>query len=139
MTSAQTTAEATKTTVLVIESSASHLSYLRIMLTSLEYDVIVATTAEDGLRILAEARPDVVLVSLSLPDSPGTSLLIRLRDLSLAPVVLLAHKGQEGEVVANLEAGAQDYLVKPFQIETLEKRLRTVLKHRVSASSMGSL
>jgi DNA-binding response OmpR family regulator len=126
--------------VLVVERPGPFLSCLRIMLTALEYDVTVASTADEAGRLVPHTRPKLILVSLDLPEAAGTSLTMRLCDLSRAPLVLISRKGQEQHVVANLEAGAQDFIARPFEIETLEKRLRNALRrHAASAQTVSSI
>jgi two-component system KDP operon response regulator KdpE len=97
---------------------------LRVVLESAEYLVHEAETAAQGLTLAATRRPDVVLLDLGLPDSDGVNVLQRLREWSQVPVIVLSVRDDEEGKVAALDAGADDYVTKPFSSAELLARLR---------------
>lgn len=96
------------------------------------HDVESADRALDGLELAVKGRPDLVLLDLGLPDVDGTELLRMLRAVSQVPVIVMTARGADETVVATLDAGADDYLVKPFSMAQLEARVRAVLRRRQS-------
>jgi len=90
--------------------------------------VTTAATAMDGLRIAVEDRPDLVVLDLGLPDMDGGELLRMLRAVSTVPVVVATARDDDDAVVAALDAGADDYVRKPFRADHLEARIRAVLR-----------
>src|SRR4051812_30500527 len=102
------------TSVLVIDDETSILRTLRINLTAREYVVSTAATGRDGLVTMASARPDVVIVDLGLPDMDGVDVIRGIRGWSSAPIIVLSAREQEPQKVAALDAGADDYVTKPF-------------------------
>ncbi|MBI2381640.1 MAG: response regulator [Gammaproteobacteria bacterium] len=82
-----------------------------------------------GLKLIAREKPDLVILDLGLPDLDGVSLIRQLREWSSVPVIVLSARDQERDKVAALDAGADDYLVKPFGVEELLARLRVALRH----------
>ena len=96
-----------------------------------------APTAMDGLRSLVDHRPDVVLLDLGLPDLDGASLLAMIRSVSDVPVIVVSARDEASEIVALLDAGADDYLVKPFAADQLDARIRAVLRRADSVKVSG--
>jgi DNA-binding response OmpR family regulator len=90
--------------------------------------VRAAGTAMDGLREVVEWAPDVVVLDLGLPDVDGTEFLKMLRGVSAVPVVVATARDDESEIVRVLDAGADDYIVKPYSVDHLEARVRAVLR-----------
>ena len=90
--------------------------------------VRAAGTAMDGLREIVEWAPDVVVLDLGLPDVDGTEFLKMLRGVSAVPVVVATARDDESEIVRVLDAGADDYIVKPYSVDHLEARVRAVLR-----------
>jgi DNA-binding response OmpR family regulator len=90
-------------------------------------------TALEGLRQAVEDRPDLVVLDLGLPDLDGTELLRMLRAVSRVPVIVATARDEDATVVAALDAGADDYVVKPFRMEQLEARIRAVLRRAAGA------
>ncbi len=115
--------------VLVIEDEAQILKFLRAALTSHGYRYVEALTGEEGLRQAATRAPDVILLDLGLPDLDGLEVARRLREWSAVPIVVLSARGQEREKIAALDAGADDYVTKPFGVGELMARLRVALRH----------
>jgi two-component system, OmpR family, KDP operon response regulator KdpE len=115
--------------VLVIEDEAQILRFLRAALVSHGYRYAEARTGEEGLRQAATRSPDVVVLDLGLPDVDGLEVARRLREWSVAPIVVLSARGQERDKIAALDAGADDYVTKPFGVGELMARLRVALRH----------
>lgn len=116
-------------TVLVIDDEPQIRRLLRVTLEADGYRVIEAATGHEGLLHAAQRRPDLVLLDLGLPDLDGGAVLGRLREWSRIPVIILSVRDQEEEKVAALDAGADDYVTKPFNSGELLARLRAALRH----------
>jgi two-component system KDP operon response regulator KdpE len=121
-----------KPSVLVIDDEQQIRRLLQATLTANGYRVLVAETGQEGMTQATMNRPDVVILDLSLPDRDGTELLRELRQWSTIPVVILSARTSEADIIACLDAGADDYLVKPFHTGELLARMRTALRHRPS-------
>ena len=113
-----------KPVALVIDDEVQIRRLLRVVLESADYQVHEAETAAQGLTDAATRRPDVVLLDLGLPDSDGVKVLRRLREWSQVPVIILSVRDDEEGKVAALDAGADDYVTKPFSSAELLARLR---------------
>jgi len=107
------------TRVLVIDDEGSILRALRINLTARKYDVLTAADGASGLAAMARARPDVLILDLGLPDMDGADVIKGVRGQASTPIIVLSAAGQESTKVAALDAGADDYLTKPFGIDAL--------------------
>jgi two-component system, OmpR family, KDP operon response regulator KdpE len=112
----------------VVDDEPQILRALRASLRGAGYEVDVAATAEEALSIAALRRPDAVIVDLVLPDRSGTDVARELRGWSAVPILVLSAVGDEHEKVAALDAGADDYVTKPFGIEELLARLRAAMR-----------
>jgi two-component system KDP operon response regulator KdpE len=117
-----------KPRVLVVDDEPQILRALQTNLRGAGYEVDTAATAEAALAAAAMRPPDAVILDLVLPDRSGTEVCRELRTWSSAPVLVLSVVGDEPEKVAALDAGADDYIEKPFGIEELLARLRAVLR-----------
>jgi two-component system KDP operon response regulator KdpE len=115
--------------VLIVEDDDQMRRYLRTGLTAHGYRLLEAGTAAEGIRLATEYPPDVVLLDLGLPDRDGIEVARRIREWSTAPILVLSARGQEAQKVAALDAGADDYLVKPFGFDELLARIRVGLRH----------
>ncbi len=115
--------------ILIIEDDPAIRRFLRASLPLHQLRIAEAVTGEDGLKQAAERRPDVVILDLGLPDLDGVALVGRLREWSEVPVVVLSARDREADKVAALDAGADDYLAKPFGLAELLARLRVALRH----------
>ena len=120
---------------LVIDDEPQIQRLLRVTLEANGYRVFDAATGSDGIAQAAQRRPDVVLLDLGLPDFEGMEILKRLREWSRVPVIILSVRDREDDKVAALDAGADDYVTKPFNSAELLARLRAVLRH---AQSQGA-
>jgi len=118
----------TRPLVLVVDDEPQILRALQTNLRGAGYDVATATTAEEALSTAAMRPPDAVVLDLVLPDGNGIDVARELRSWSAAPILVLSVVGDEAEKVAALDAGADDYVEKPFGIDELLARLRALLR-----------
>jgi two-component system, OmpR family, KDP operon response regulator KdpE len=116
------------TRILVVDDEPQILRALQTSLRGAGYDVETATTAEQALTLAAVRPPDAVILDLVLPDRRGTEVARELRAWSKAPIIVLSVVGDESEKVAALDAGADDYVTKPFGVDELLARLRAALR-----------
>jgi two-component system KDP operon response regulator KdpE len=116
--------------VLLIEDEPQMRRFLRVCLTNRGFRLVESDTGRDGLLQAATRNPDVVLLDLGLPDQDGLEVARGLREWSQTPIIVLSARGQEKDKVAALDAGADDYLTKPFGVEELLARIRVALRHR---------
>ena len=121
--------------VLVIEDEPQMLRFLRPALQGNGFRIEEAITGQDGIRAASMRTPDVVLLDLGLPDIDGLEVTRRLREWTQVPIVVISARGREDDKVAALDAGADDYVTKPFGIRELLARLRVALRR---ASRIGA-
>jgi two-component system KDP operon response regulator KdpE len=121
--------------VLVVEDEPQMRRFLRASLTSHGYKLAEATTAAEAVLIASTHNPDLVLLDLGLPDEDGIALARRLREWSRVPILVISARGREDDKVAALDAGADDYLTKPFGVQELLARMRVALRHARLAAS----
>ncbi len=124
--------------VLVIEDEEPIRRFLRATLEANHYRVKEAGSAREGTLQAVTAYPDVILLDLGLPDGDGLAVTRVIRKESRTPIVVLSARGQESDKVAALDAGADDYLTKPFGVGELLARLRVALRHASSGGRGGS-
>jgi len=115
--------------LLVIDDELAIRRFLRASLDHALYDLQEAENGEAGIRMTATSNPQIVLLDLGLPDIDGIEVARRIREWSQVPIVVLSARGQELDKVAALDAGADDYLTKPFGIQELMARIRVALRH----------
>jgi two-component system KDP operon response regulator KdpE len=123
--------------VVLIEDEPQIRRFLRATLTDQGYRLFEATTGADGLVEVGSRQPDVVIVDLGLPDVDGLDVIRRLREWTKVPIIVLSARGQERDKVAALDAGADDYVSKPFGAGELLARIRVALRHTAGASHEG--
>jgi two-component system KDP operon response regulator KdpE len=121
------------TKVLVIDDEPSILRALRINLSARDYDVVTAPDGTSGLAAVSRERPDVLILDLGLPDMDGTDVIHGVRGWSSTPIIVLSVWGQEQMKVAALDAGADDYVTKPFGMDELLARLRAAVRRAAPA------
>jgi two-component system KDP operon response regulator KdpE len=114
--------------ILVVDDEPQFLRALSTNLRGAGYEVTTAATAADALSAAALTPPDAVVLDLVLPDASGTEVCRELRTWSTAPILLVSAVGDEGEKIAALDAGADDYVTKPFAVGELLARLRAALR-----------
>ena len=123
------------TIVLVVEDEASIRKFLQVALESQGYRYAEAVTGEGALTEAATRSPDLVLLDLGLPDLDGFEVVRRIREWSAVPIVVLTARGRDRDQVQALDAGADDYVTKPFSMPELLARMRVALRHRARAGS----
>jgi len=115
--------------VLLIEDEPQMRRFLRVTLQSHGYDLIESISGQDGLAQASTRKPDVILLDLGLPDIDGLEVLSKIREWSQTPVIILSAREQEQDKIRALDAGADDYLTKPFGSGELLARIRVALRH----------
>jgi two-component system KDP operon response regulator KdpE len=116
--------------ILVVDDERPIRRFLRAALAAHGYEVHEAGTGQEGLASVVECRPDIVILDLGLPDFDGVEVTRRLREWSKVPIIILSVRDQERDKIAALDAGADDYLTKPFGAGELMARLRVALRRR---------
>jgi two-component system KDP operon response regulator KdpE len=123
--------------VLLIDDEPQMRRFLRAALGTEEYDLVEAATAREGLAQAAGRNPELILLDLGLPDADGIDVTRRIREWSRAPIIVLSARGQESDKIAALDAGADDYLTKPFGVGELLARMRVALRHHLASAGPG--
>jgi len=123
-----------KPMVLVVEDEPQMRRFLRASLTSHGYQLCEAATAAEAVALATSRNPEMVLLDLGLPDEDGVDLTRRLREWSRVPIIVISARGREADKVAVLDAGADDYLTKPFGVGELLARMRVALRHAQQAA-----
>ena len=118
-----------KLSVLVIEDEKSICDFIAKTLNASDYKAATAGSGKEGLAILTSALPDLVLLDLGLPDMDGIDIIKQTREWSSLPIIVISARVQEREKVAALDAGADDYITKPFGTDELLARIRTAIRH----------
>jgi two-component system, OmpR family, KDP operon response regulator KdpE len=114
--------------VLIIDDEVAIRKFLRTVLSSEEFLLYEAENAHTGLSLTAAVRPDVILLDLGLPDLDGLEVIKRIRDWSQVPIIVLSVREREEDKIAALDAGADDYLTKPFGVGELLARIRAAMR-----------
>lgn len=122
-------------TVLVVEDEPQLVRFLRATLMAHGYACLEATSGQQALTEVATRAPDVVLLDLGLPDLDGVEVTRRLREWTTTPVIVISARGQEGDKIQALDAGADDYLTKPFGVGELLARMRVALRNAARAAA----
>jgi len=125
--------------VLVVDDDPDIRDLVRELLERAGYQVADASNGREGLRVLYEMRPDLVLLDVNMPELDGWATLDRIRDLSEAPVIMLTARTGELEKVRGLKAGADDYVTKPFGRQELLARVEALLRRRGAAPELTDL
>ncbi|MFF6983825.1 response regulator [Streptomyces sp. NPDC008343] len=123
--------------VLIVEDDRAVREGLRLALRRQGHDIATAATGEDGLEQLPVFRPDVVVLDLMLPGMPGLEVCRRIRAHHQVSIIMATARGDDADVVVGLEAGADDYVVKPVRARVLDARIRAVLR-RASGLADGA-
>ena len=124
--------------ILIVDDEAPIRRFLRVALAAEGYSVVEAGTAKAGIEQAARETPDAIILDLGLPDADGLSVLRAIRTWSQVPVLVLSVRSDETGKVAALDAGAQDYVVKPFGVKELLARLRGLLRDRGKPREHGT-
>ncbi len=120
--------------VLVVDDEASIRRFLRVTLPSQAYTVIEADSGKSALTRVTEDKPDIVILDIGLPDIDGIEVTRLLREWTQLPIIILSVRGGENDKIAALDAGADDYLTKPFGVGELLARLRVALRRSANAA-----
>jgi len=119
------------TRVLIVDDEPQILRALRINLTARQYEVVTAADGGSALRAATEEHPDLVVLDLGLPDIDGVQVIRSLRGWTPVPIVVLSGRAGSKEKVDALDAGADDYVTKPFSVDELLARIRAVTRRRI--------
>ncbi len=125
--------------VVIIEDDQRIRELMARVLADKGYEVQGAATALDGLQQIVATSPDVVVLDMGLPDLDGAELLKMIRAVTDVPVIVATARSEDRDVIRTLDAGADDYLVKPFSVEQLEARLRAVLRRSAGEGAAASI
>ncbi|MBK9266443.1 MAG: response regulator [Polyangiaceae bacterium] len=121
--------------VLVVEDEPQMLRFMRATLGSHGYRLLEASTSAEALMLATTHNPELVLLDLGLPDGDGIDVTRRIREWSRMPIIVISARGREDDKVAALDAGADDYLTKPFGVNELLARMRVALRHARGSSA----
>ena len=130
-------AETASATVLVVDDEPQIVRALRINLSARGYKVITAHDGTAALKAVAETKPDVVVLDLGLPDMEGTEVIRGLRGWTTVPIIVLSGRAGSADKVAALDAGADDYVTKPFGVDELLARIRAVTRRTQPAGEQN--
>lgn len=119
----------TKAKVLIVDDEQAIRRFLRTSLSAQGYEVHEAAKGEDAVLQAANIQPDLIILDLGLPDTNGIEVTKRIREWAKTPIVILSVQDQDTEKIAALDAGADDYLTKPFSVGELMARLRVAMRH----------
>jgi len=117
-----------KATVLVVDDDVRILRLMQHVLELEAYKVLVANNGETALQILDEGTPDLILLDIMMPDIDGYTVCERVREFSMIPIIMVTARGEDEEKVKGLDAGADDYVSKPFSSKELVARVKAVLR-----------
>jgi two-component system, OmpR family, KDP operon response regulator KdpE len=117
--------------VLVIDDEVQIRRFLRISLENAGYQTHEAVTGSEGIAKVAQFRPDIIILDMGLPDLDGLDVLQRIREWTKTPVIILSVRDTDQDKVTALDAGADDYLTKPFSTDELKARIRVAVRHAV--------
>ncbi len=115
-------------TVLIIDDDQTLRELIRIQLEHEDYTVIKAENGQEGIEAVREQRPDMVILDLTMPDMDGLEVCTEIRKFSVLPVLMLTARSKNQDVVTGLDRGADDYLIKPFNMDELLARIRALLR-----------
>ena len=121
--------------VLVVDDERAIRKFLRAALNAQGYIVYEASNGEEALKAVVASRPDMIILDLGLPDLDGVEITRKLREWSPIPIIILSVREQEIDKIAALDAGADDYLTKPFSIGELLARMRVALRRSTQSTS----
>jgi two-component system KDP operon response regulator KdpE len=128
-TSAPTSAPTAGPVVVLIEDAPEIRRFLRATLVDHGYRLFEAETGQEGLQAAETRQPDLIILDLGLPDIEGLEIIRKLREWTAVPILVLSARGQEADKIAALDAGADDYVGKPFGVGELLARMRVLLRH----------
>jgi len=121
-----------KPVILIIDDEIQIRRLVQLTLESSGYAIRFAPTGSEGIRMASSERPDLIILDLGLPDTDGLNVLKKIREWATLPIIILSVRSSETDIVGCLDAGADDYLVKPFRTGELLARVRAALRHRTA-------
>jgi two-component system KDP operon response regulator KdpE len=121
--------------VLIVDDELQMRRFLRASLASRDFAVVEAASAKEALSLMVSHNPEIVLLDLGLPDQDGVEWTRSVREWSHTPIIVISAREQEGDKVRALDAGADDYLTKPFGLNELLARMRVALRHADQAGA----
>ena len=124
--------------ILIIEDDRSIRKFFRTILEANRYDVISADTGEEGYSLLTSQCPDLVILDLGLPDMEGVDVIKKIRTWSNMPIIVISARSEDSDKIEALDAGADDYITKPFSVEELLARIR-VTQRRLAVIQTGEI
>ncbi len=128
-----------KAKILVIDDEVQIRRLLQITLQSNDFEVVLAESGSDGIAMVAQHPPDLILLDLGLPDKSGHEVLKHLREWYSKPILIISVQSDEQAIVKALDGGANDYVTKPFRSGELLARVRTALRNSVAESNKTDL
>ncbi|MDF2186034.1 response regulator transcription factor [Grimontia hollisae] len=128
-----------KYNVLVIDDEPQIHTFIRISLTAEGFEYVGANSVRSALKVIHDAEPDVIVLDLGLPDGDGIDVLNQVRASSKTPILILTARDQEDEKIRLLEAGANDYLSKPFGVRELIARIKVLVRDLVNTDTLSDI
>lgn len=125
--------------ILVVEDELPIRRFLRPAIEGAGWRLIEAETGQRGILEASQSRPDVIVLDLGLPDCDGIEVVRRVREWSTVPIIILSARGQEKDKIAALDAGADDYVQKPFNVGEFIARIRVALRHGAGRSQSSTV
>lgn len=126
-------------TILIIDDESSIRKLLRLTLESVPYRVVEAVDGREGLHLAAAERPGAIILDMGLPDKRGDEVLKEIRTWSDVPIVILSVEQEASTIISALDAGADDYVTKPFRTDELLARVRVCLRRSLPATASGNI
>jgi DNA-binding response OmpR family regulator len=126
-----------QTTILVVDDEPAVTDLLAYNLRKASYNVLVAADGNEALRLAHQAKPDLILLDVMIPEMDGMDVCRELRKTSRTPVIMITARGEEVDRVVGLELGADDYVCKPFSVRELMARIKAVLRRSQSDEKQG--
>lgn len=123
--------------ILIVDDEKSVRSFLRVSIETQGYKCIDAENGANALMLAASHDPDILILDLGLPDIDGLEVIKRIRMISQLPIIIVSARGHDREKIEALDAGADDYLTKPFSVPELLARIRVILRHRAPMNEKG--
>lgn len=125
------------TKILIVDDEPAIRRFLKASLETEGFQTVMAENAAQALAAVRQMKPDLVILDLGLPDQDGMEVIRQMREGGAVPIIVLSVRSDEPGKVAALDAGADDYMVKPFGVEELLARVRTALRHRLQQQGLG--
>ncbi|NLH01952.1 MAG: response regulator, partial [Clostridiales bacterium] len=124
-----------KPLILIVDDEKTIRSFLKVSLETQNYKCVEAECGANALMLAASHHPDILILDLGLPDMDGVDLIRKLREISQIPIIVVSARGHDREKVEALDAGADDYLTKPFSVSELLARIQVILRHQLFSKS----